>query len=62
MQADIADRRLTVIVDHSRILSHSVDSCCVCVHIFMSEMEKCFISFYLYHGLSEYWILIGWQV
>ncbi len=43
MQADIADRRLTVIVDHSRILSHSVDSCCVCAHIFMSEMEKCLL-------------------
>ncbi len=40
MQADIADLRLTVIVDHSRFLSHSVDSCCVCAHIFMSEMEK----------------------
>lgn len=50
VQADSADRRLTIIVDHSRLLPHSVDSCCVC--IYLSEFEKLFNSFYLYSFVS----------
>ncbi len=53
VQADSADQRLTVIVDH-RFLSHSVDSCCVCVHIFMSEIEELFNSVYLYSPIFTY--------